>query len=161
LLDSRKLLERFPGLADRFRHLEAGWLRWRERLAVVWEAVHQFRVLTARYLELIWQDRRGLRLLLLQAPVVALFLLLGFVGKDYPRLIPYPRPLSSEEREMLTMLRSLNQTLEQDKPLEEQQKKALARVQMKVPGLPAADGQSVLEILRHLAREDLDEQQKT
>jgi ABC-type multidrug transport system ATPase subunit len=158
LLDSRKLLERFPGLADRFRDLEAGWLHWRERLAVVWEVGHQFRVLTARYLELIWQDRRGLRLLLLQAPIVALFLLLGFVAKDYNQQVPYPRPLSPEERRMLVALRGLNQTLAGDRPLSEQQKKALARV---VPGLPgSAGGQTVLSVLRHLARDDLSDSQK-
>ncbi|HZY88550.1 MAG TPA: ABC transporter permease, partial [Gemmataceae bacterium] len=38
---------------------------------------------TARYIDLIRGDRRGLRLLLLQAPVVALFLLVGFMHKDF------------------------------------------------------------------------------
>ena len=45
--------------------------------------LHQFLVLTARYAELVWKDRRSLRLLLLQAPIVALFILLGFVNKPY------------------------------------------------------------------------------
>ena len=159
LLDSRKLMERLPRLAESFRNLEASWLHWRERLAIVWETVHQFRVLTSRYLELIRQDRRGLRLLLLQAPVVALFLLMGFVAKDYARPMPYPRPLTPEERRMLVVLRGLNQTLKDDNPLTDGQKKALARV--RVPGLPAADGgQAVLSVLRRLARDDLTQPQK-
>jgi ABC-type multidrug transport system ATPase subunit len=47
------------------------------------DPLHQFRVLTTRYAELIWGDRRSLRMLLLQAPIVALFLLAGFMGKAY------------------------------------------------------------------------------
>jgi hypothetical protein len=62
---------------------------------------HQFAVLTARYLELIWQDRHGLRLLLLQAPVVAVFILLGFINKPYEEKTLAPRTLTPKERKIL------------------------------------------------------------
>jgi ABC-type multidrug transport system ATPase subunit len=71
---------------------------------------HQFRVLLTRYVELIWNDRHGLRLLLLQAPVVALFILLGFTGKPYQQKILAPRKLSAEERESLKKLAALIRT---------------------------------------------------
>jgi ABC transport system ATP-binding/permease protein len=44
---------------------------------------HQFHVLTARYLELLWRDPRTLRLLLLQAPLVATIIFLSFLNKDF------------------------------------------------------------------------------
>src|SRR5262249_19228627 len=56
--------------------------------------LHQFGVLTTRYLELLWGDRRGLRLLLLQAPVVAVFILLGFINKPYEQTLLAPRKLT-------------------------------------------------------------------
>src|SRR5205823_6606148 len=68
----------WPPLADRFRAFTARHLRARALLAPVRDAWHQFRVLTARYAELVTADRRGLVLLLLQAPIVAAFLLVGF-----------------------------------------------------------------------------------
>jgi ABC-type multidrug transport system ATPase subunit len=65
---------------------------------------HQFRVLTARYAELIWRDRHGLRLLLLQAPVVAVFILLGFINKPYQQKILAPRRLTDDQRRALKLL---------------------------------------------------------
>ncbi|MBV9125500.1 MAG: ABC transporter permease, partial [Planctomycetes bacterium] len=65
---------------------------------------HQFRLLTARYLELIWSDRRSLRLLLLQAPIVAVFVLLGFLNKPYQQKILVPRQLTDTERDGLKTL---------------------------------------------------------
>lgn len=62
---------------------------------------HQFLVLTARYAELLGGDRRSLRLLWLQAPIVALFLLLGFVHKPYSQKVLAPRTLSDSERAVL------------------------------------------------------------
>jgi ABC-type multidrug transport system ATPase subunit len=70
-------------LAEQFRALTSRALRLRALLTPLTDQWHQFRVLTARYVELIFGDRRGLRLLLLQAPIVAAFLLVGFVHKDY------------------------------------------------------------------------------
>jgi hypothetical protein len=85
LADGRKLvsLSQWPPLADRIRDFTARHLRVRKLLSPVEDAWNQFRVLTARYVTLIFNDRRGLRLLLLQAPVVALFLLVGFAHKPF------------------------------------------------------------------------------
>jgi hypothetical protein len=62
---------------------------------------HQFCILTLRYLELIVRDKNGLRLLLLQAPIVALVILAGFAGKPYEDKIFVPRKLQDDEREYL------------------------------------------------------------
>src|SRR5205807_10264534 len=62
---------------------------------------HQFRVLTARYAELMWGDRRSMRLLLLQAPIVALFILLGFIDKPYQHKILATRHLTAVESGLL------------------------------------------------------------
>ena len=73
-------LRPLPGkpLADRFRRLTETYLHFRQLLTPLLDQWRQFRVLTARYVELILGDRRGLALLLLQAPIVALVVLLGF-----------------------------------------------------------------------------------
>jgi ABC-type multidrug transport system ATPase subunit len=62
---------------------------------------HQFRVLATRYSELIWGDARTLRLLMLQAPIVALFLLLGFINRPYQKTMLAPRHLKENERQLL------------------------------------------------------------
>jgi len=66
--------------------------------------LHQFFVLTGRYLELIWRDYRGLRLLLLQAPIVAAFILLGFAHKPYDEKILAPRVMTAPERAAFQVL---------------------------------------------------------
>jgi ABC-type multidrug transport system ATPase subunit len=75
---------------------------------------HQFRVLTARYAELIWGDPRSLRLLLLQGPIVALFVLLGFVHKPYQHTVLAPRQLRPSEREALERFRSTIERAEEE-----------------------------------------------
>jgi ABC-type multidrug transport system ATPase subunit len=60
---------------------------------------HQFMVLTTRYAELLARDRHSLRLLLLQAPVVAFFILLGFIDKPYQEEVLAPRRLTAAEQE--------------------------------------------------------------
>jgi hypothetical protein len=62
---------------------------------------HQFSVLATRYTELTWGDPRSLRLLLLQAPIVALFVLLGFARRDYEHKVLVPRKLTDSERAFL------------------------------------------------------------
>src|SRR5439155_1018238 len=57
----------------------------------------------ARYAELLWGDARNLRLLLLQAPIVALFILLGFIGKPYQEKVLAPRVLDESERAALQL----------------------------------------------------------
>ncbi len=63
--------------------------------------LHQFLVLTLRYLEMLWRDPRTLRLLLLQAPIVAIFVLLGFLNKPFDEKILAPRKLNDKERQVL------------------------------------------------------------
>jgi ABC-type multidrug transport system ATPase subunit len=115
LADGRKLvsLSQWPPLADRIRDLTARYLRVRKLLSPVEDAWHQFRVLTARYLDLIRGDRRGLRLLLLQAPVVGLFLLVGFLHKPFQErvsavdvFVGRDGELTPEARELVLGLRS-------------------------------------------------------
>jgi ABC transport system ATP-binding/permease protein len=115
LADGRKLvsLSQWPPLADRIRDFTARYLRARKLLSPVEDAWHQFRVLTARYVHLILGDRRGLRLLLLQAPVVALFLLVGFVHKPFQErvsavdvFVGADGELTPEARELVLGLRS-------------------------------------------------------
>jgi ABC-type multidrug transport system ATPase subunit len=97
---------------------------------------HQFRVLTVRYAELLWCDRRSLRLLLLQAPMVALFLLLGFVHRPYARPILIPRPLNEAERKALQGVVRLLDHLPPDHRLTPAQLDALRRI-----AVPAAPGE--------------------
>jgi ABC-type multidrug transport system ATPase subunit len=70
-------------------------------------AWHQFRVLTLRYLELIVRDRNSLRLLALQAPVIALVILCGFLNRPYQEKVLIPRRLSDDERQALTKVAAL------------------------------------------------------
>ncbi|MFO0846238.1 MAG: ATP-binding cassette domain-containing protein [Gemmataceae bacterium] len=157
LAESRKFVEsRFPPLADYFRHLEVRKLRFRDLLTPVEEAWNQLGVLTARYLELLRGDQRGLRLLLWQAPVVALFLLIGFVGQEFDRKMPLLRPLTPEERQALRASRALGELLDGDRPLTDQQKEALRSIQLEVAGRPAdLDATAVVIRMRRLLRRDL------
>jgi ABC-type multidrug transport system ATPase subunit len=63
---------------------------------------HQFRVLMVRYIELLWRDPRTLRLLLLQAPLVALIITLSFLDKPFQEQILAARPLTAEEQALFT-----------------------------------------------------------
>ena len=65
-------------LADRFRALTAQYLHFQQMLTPALDQWRQFRVLTSRYVDLLCGDRRSLALLLLQAPIVAVILLVGF-----------------------------------------------------------------------------------
>jgi ABC-type multidrug transport system ATPase subunit len=62
---------------------------------------HQFRILAARYLESIWRDDRTLRLLLFQAPLVAVVILLAFLNKPFNDEVIAARPLTPEEHDLL------------------------------------------------------------
>jgi ABC-type multidrug transport system ATPase subunit len=86
---------------------------------------HQFRVLTARYIELLRGDRRTVGLLLLQAPAVALVLLLGFVAKPYRQMIPAPRPMTAEERNVLALVDQMMDVSQAGRPLTPEQREAL------------------------------------
>ena len=89
LLEGSKLISRsnWPMLADRFRDLTARYLKVRVWFSPILDLWHQLYVLTARYIELLAGDRRSLRLLLMQAPLVAAFLLVGFINKPFDEKI--------------------------------------------------------------------------
>lgn len=73
---------------------------------------NQLRVLLRRYVEILWRDYRTLRLLALQAPIVAVFILLGFVNKPYQEEILAARQLTPSERAALgQVLNQVEQTL--------------------------------------------------
>ncbi|MFQ3592153.1 MAG: ABC transporter permease, partial [Gemmataceae bacterium] len=145
-----------PPLADRFRQLEDRMLRVRERLRPFIENSYQFSVLVARYLELTFGDARSRRLLLLQAPLVAVFLLLGFWGKPFAKPMPILRPLDESERRTLLVLRGVGELLDARRPLTAEQKEALRRVQLTLAGIDIqVDGNQVVELLRLLQSERL------
>jgi ABC-type multidrug transport system ATPase subunit len=75
---------------------------------------HQFWVLTLRYLELIGRDRYTLRLLFLQAPIVALFILCGFAHKPYAEKILVPRKLEEAERQVLRGIGEVGQAISKE-----------------------------------------------
>jgi ABC-type multidrug transport system ATPase subunit len=150
-------LSRWPPLAERFRALTARWLRAREFVAPIAEGWHQFRVLTARYVELIRGDPRSLRLLLWQAPLVALFLLVGFIRRDFDAKMPTFRPLEPSERLVLTGLEGLDHLLAGNDDLSDAQREALRQIHFEVAGLTLPlDGARALQILRVLQRQSLD-----
>jgi ABC-type multidrug transport system ATPase subunit len=153
LADGKKLVQpsNWPPLADRVRAFTAGKLRTRELVAPFRDAWHQFRVLTARYTRLQFGDRRGMILLLMQAPLVAAFLLLGFVGKDYRSMAPLPRPLNESERSMLVALQSLDDAIDTDRPAGIREVEALKKVgfEVDVGGQPLSlDGPRFTQVLR-------------
>jgi ABC-type multidrug transport system ATPase subunit len=155
LADGKKLVSpsNWPPLADRIRAFTARKLRVRELLAPFRDGWHQFRVLTARYSELMLGDRRGLVLLLLQAPLIAAFLLIGFVGKDYRSLVPFPRPLNDPERQALLALREIDTLLSTNGPPGPGADAALKKVRftVEVAGQPATvDVTRVVDFVRQL-----------
>jgi hypothetical protein len=105
----------------------------RERMVPLRNALHQFRVLTARYTELLLGDPRSLRLLLLQAPIVAVFLLMGFFDKNFQDSLPDLRAMNEQEKTMLRALDAVSDLAGGNKPLTEEQSQALKRVQVEVP----------------------------
>jgi ABC-type multidrug transport system ATPase subunit len=102
-------------LAEHQHRLTSGWRQVRELIAPVSDSVRQFRVLTARYAELLIGDRRSLGLLCLQAPLVALFVLLGFANKPYREYLPGPR-LDEKQRQAVQGLIEMGQQLRANAP---------------------------------------------
>lgn len=72
---------------------------------------HQLKVLTQRYAELVLTDRRSLRLMLLQAPLIAIFVLAGFIGKPFQQKIPVPT-ISDDEYFVLRLVQALQRELD-------------------------------------------------
>lgn len=134
LADGRRLvaLSQLPPLADKFRQWKASALNF----APIMERLHQFHVLVTRYVELILKDGRSLRLLMLQAPIVACFLLLGFFDKNYQERIPVPRPLSESERKVLQAFQAAHRSEVQPgspQKLSDERIEELSKIKVKVP----------------------------
>ncbi len=125
-------LSRLPPLADHVRQLHFQTL-----ISPLKETWHQFGVLLARYVELTFGDRRSLRLLLLQSPVVGVFLLLGFLDRHYQAPMPILRDMTKEERAMLTAVDAVGASLD-DKEVDGKPPAALERVRFHVS---TTDGQ--------------------
>jgi len=139
-------------MAERFRSLEAAAIRLRERLRPVRETWHQFSVLTRRYVDLILGDPRSLRLMLMQAPLVAVILLLGFLGKPFHQPMPILRELTEGERDTLRVLRALGALLDGKRELTAEQEAALRQAQVAVSGVPIpVEGLKVADVLRRLS----------
>jgi ABC transport system ATP-binding/permease protein len=109
---------------------------------------HQFKVLTRRYADLIVGDRRSLRLLLLQAPIVAVVVLLGFANKPYDEIVPIPRKLEPSERSTLEAIEEIanNNTVE----IAPADREVLERWRWPIKG--GAETISALEILNGLRK---------
>jgi ABC-type multidrug transport system ATPase subunit len=151
-----------PTLTKGIDNLEGKSLPLRKFFRPVIESGYQFNVLLFRYLELTFGDARGRRLLLLQAPLVAFFLLLGFVGKPFNRPMPILRPLDESERRTLMVLRGLGEMLDERHPLTPEQREALRKVQLNLPGLDTeVDGSGLVGLLRKVQGESLTAAQKT
>ena len=112
------------------------------------EQWHQLKVLTRRYARLVWSDPRSLRLLFLQAPVVAVFLLIGFIGKPYEQEVPATRRLNETEREALKAVKELLATQGNPEILTEEQRRTLAGI--RIPKLDGKGTQSMSEALSNL-----------
>jgi ABC-type multidrug transport system ATPase subunit len=109
--DSHSRLPMFPNKAESFRQGTSRVLRWRVLFGPLMDGWHQFRVVARRSLDLTLGDKRGLRFLLLQAPVVALCLLLGFLDKHYDETYPKMREVSEDEKKMLEAINGLEKVV--------------------------------------------------
>jgi hypothetical protein len=101
-----------PAAAPRQRRFRSRFVKSRELWAALVTCAWQFRVLTARYAELLLGDRRSMALLWLQAPLVAVFILLGFSNKPYEQPLPGPQlsePECQAVKGVMDMARQLPQ----------------------------------------------------
>lgn len=132
------------------RPIRAGW--------------RQFTVLTARYTELILRDRRSLRLLLMQAPVVAIFLLVGFVHKPYLKRVPVVRDLDPSERHLLSIVHGFNNTVRAGHGVDPASLKSLEKVHFTLAGSGSAKTINAIELaqlLQQIYTSDLDPTEST
>jgi hypothetical protein len=141
-----------PLLAGRMHELfSAGMGRAAEMIRPVSEHWHQFKVLTRRYARLVLNDPRSLRLLFLQAPIVALFLLIGFVNKPYEGKMPTTRRLTETERGAILVIKGLLNLREDPSVLTPEQRRALQEI--RVPRLDGEGSQSLYDALAGLGGE--------
>ncbi len=142
------LPSKFPLLAQRLHELTEAAERARKLVRPASEAWHQFKILTRRYTELILSDRRSVRLLLLQAPIVALFVLLGFFDRPYESLIPTTRHLTREERQALLGLRGILMTVHDQTELTPEEQQLLKSIQVPGPTGPISAARALEEFDR-------------
>lgn len=121
-----------PMLKRRIRRLSVRYRGVRRVFRPITRMWHQFRVLTNRYVELILHDPRSLRLLLLQAPIVGIFLLIGFMNKPYQETMPVVRPLEENEQQMVAQLSAWNIVVARDDTLDDTQRGKLDRMRFKI-----------------------------
>jgi ABC-type multidrug transport system ATPase subunit len=133
--------------ADRVRGISGSLLRWRELFAPLREMWHQFGVLTARYIDLVVGDARGFRLLLWQAPIVALFLLLGFQNSRYQDRIPLRYP-ADDERAVMEALKGVQTLAESKDDLTDEERAKLKQYVLSLPNEVKLDGPMLLAALR-------------
>jgi len=101
---------------------------------------------------LMWSDRRSLRLLFFQAPLVAVVILLGFAQKPYDATMPVPRELEESERKALEAVESLLNEQRGNSDLLTSQRAALEQIQFQVKGRRLTV--SAFEMLQGLRRLD-------
>lgn len=68
----------------------------------------QFLILTRRYAELLVRDRKSLRLLLMQAPIVGMILAIGLTHIDYMTQLPWNKRLEPGQKHVLQSLHDFN-----------------------------------------------------
>src|SRR5262249_47603308 len=121
--------------------------------------------LTARYVELLLNDRRSLLMLLLQAPIVALFLLVGFAHKPYQEKMLAPRRLSEKEREALAQVQHMIKGISDSTDVVSPEALGLANLKQQHPELVKAldrlNGSKVLDNLQKTSQPVLPTQEIT
>jgi hypothetical protein len=78
----------------------------------------------------VWSDKRSLRMLILQAPIVGLFLLVGFVHKPYEARLPLVRKPDDSERRMLTAVQGFDKLFGDPAKMSPEQREGLSKVQL-------------------------------
>jgi ABC-type multidrug transport system ATPase subunit len=153
-----------PLLGRRMHEMFAAAGRVGALLPFVSEHWHQLKVLTRRYAHLVWNDPRSLRLLWLQAPIVALFLLVGFINKPYEGKTPSTRRLTEEERDGIESAKEVLRKNRDLSSLTDKQRESLKNIP--VPGeggkgirslhdaLASPDGAGHEEVLEFLLRNE-------
>jgi ABC-type multidrug transport system ATPase subunit len=119
-------------LVKHLRRFSPSQAKRRELLTPLADGLRQFRVLLMRYGELLIGDRRSLGLLCLQAPLVALFILLGFANKPYDSPLPGPK-LDDNERRAIEGVIQMGEQLKEHAP-DPAQLEALEKVTLPTQG---------------------------
>jgi ABC transport system ATP-binding/permease protein len=116
---------------------------------------HQFCVLTARYAELMWRDRRSLQLLFWQAPAVGLLLLVGFIGLRFNDKIPATRRLEPEERVVLDAFQEQLSKIDPEGKISEETRAELEKLTLPSRGGKKVTGADMLEVLQNFHKKEV------